>query len=349
VTARKVLVIIVNYRSAELTLRALWSLAGERGDPSFELTVFVVENASGEEAELQRGIEAHYGDFARLILSPINGGFGAGNNLGLKTAFDLGIVPDYVHMLNPDTEVKPGAIGSLVRFMDAHPNAGISSGSFEHQDGSPWPIAFRFPSIASELETGFRFRLVSRFLGKRAVARTMGEEPELIDWCSGASMMVRREVLESVGGFDERFFLYFEEVDLCMRIKEAGWEIWYVPESRVMHVRGQSTGVTALDQGPRRLPGYWFESRRRYFVKHHGPVYAGLVDAAAIVSGSFGAIKDKLKRVQPTPYLLRDIAAHCVVWPKNRDLPEPECYVLPRSDPPPALQPEPSKLAAARA
>lgn len=328
---RQVMVVIVNYRSAELTLRALASLAREREDPNLALTALVVENASGDERTLRRGIESQYGDFAQLIVSPTNGGFGAGNNLGIKTGHALGLRPDYVHMLNPDTEVKPGAVAALVRFMDAHPRVGLSSGSFEHEDGSPWPIAFRFPSIASELENGFRWRPVSRVLEKRAVARTMGDEPAPIDWCSGASMMVRREVLESVGGFDERFFLYFEEVDLCQRIKEAGWEIWYVPESRVMHVRGQSTGVTALDQGPKRLPAYWFESRRRYFVKHHGPLYAGLADAAALLGNSFGVLKDKLKRVRPTPHLLRDITTQSVLWPKNRALPEAEYYVLPKA------------------
>jgi N-acetylglucosaminyl-diphospho-decaprenol L-rhamnosyltransferase len=335
-TPRKVLVIIVNYRSAQLTLRALASLAEERRDPSIELTVFVVENASGDEAILRRGIETHYGDFARLIVSPVNGGFGAGNNLGMKVGHELGLVPDYVHMLNPDTEVKAGALTTLVRFMEAHPQCGVSSGSFEFQDGSLWPFAFRFPSIASELEIGFRWRVVSRILGHRAVARTMGNEPEQVDWCSGASMMVRREVLESVGGFDEGFFLYWEEVDLCLRIKEAGWEIWYVPASRVMHVSGQSTGVTAIDRGPQRLPGYWYESRRRYFVKHHGPLYAGLADAAAMVSNTFGVVKDKLKRIRPTPHMVRDIAAQSVAWPKNRKLSEPEQFVLPKSEPPPS-------------
>ncbi len=332
---RKVLVIIVNYRSAELTLRALKSLARERHDPLFDLQALVVENASGDEAILRQGIESQYGDFARLVVSPANGGFGAGNNLGLKTGHALGLVPDYVHMLNPDTEVKPGAIATLVRFMDAHPRAGISSGSFEFQDGKEWPFAFRFPSIASELETGFRWRPISRVLGNHAIARTMGSEPARIDWCSGASMMVRREVLESVGGFDERFFLYFEEVDLCLRIKEAGWEIWYVPESRVMHICGQSTGVTDPKAGPRRLPSYWFESRRRYFVKHHGALYAGLADAAAVVGHSFGVLKDKLKRVAPTPHLVRDLAAQSVLWPSNRQLTQPEHYVLPASTPPP--------------
>jgi hypothetical protein len=95
--------------------------------------------------------------------------------------------------------------------------------------------------------------------------------------------------------------------------------------------------VTALDQGPKRLPAYWYESRRRYFVKHHGPVYAGLADAAAQVSNSFGVLKDKIKRVTPTPYMLRDITAQSVVWPKNRELPEAEYYVLPKSESAPVL------------
>jgi GT2 family glycosyltransferase len=235
-----------------------------------------------------------------------------------------------VHFLNPDTEIKPGAVLALVRFLEAHSRAGVASGSFEHQDGTLWPIAFRFPSPAGELEAGCRLGIVSRLLRERSVPRTMGSQPEQIDWCSGASMMLRREVLETVGGFDEAFFLYFEEVDLCLRIKAAGWECWYVPESRVMHVRGQSTGVTVLEQAPRRLPPYWFESRRRYFVKHHGPAYAALADAAFLLGNGVGQLKDTLKRVPRTPFLLRDLARESVFWPRHRQKLEPaRCYVLP--------------------
>jgi N-acetylglucosaminyl-diphospho-decaprenol L-rhamnosyltransferase len=326
----EVLVVIVNYRSAELTLRALASLAREREQPELALSAVVVENASGDAAQLARGIEARFGDFARLVVSPVNGGFGAGNNLGLEAAHAAGARPRYVHFLNPDTEIKPGAVLALVRFLEGHPRAGVASGSFEHQDGTPWPIAFRFPSPAGELEAGCRLGVVSRLLRARAVPRTMGLAPEQIDWCSGASMMLRREVLETVGGFDAAFFLYFEEVDLCLRIKAAGWECWYVPESRVMHVRGQSTGVTVLEQAPRRLPPYWFESRRRYFVKHHGSAYAALADAAFLIGNGIGALKDTLKRVPRTPFLLRDLARQSVLWPRHRRTLEPaRCYVLP--------------------
>lgn len=105
-------------------------------------------------------------------------------------------------------------------------------------------------------------------------------------------MMVRREVLETVGGLDESFFLYFEEIGLCARLAAAGWERWYVPLSRVIHLRGWSTGVTGLDEPSRRLPAYWFESRRRYFVKHHGFRYAALADAAFLAGRAVGTLRD---------------------------------------------------------
>jgi GT2 family glycosyltransferase len=324
----EVLVVIVNYKTADLALRALRSLAGERKNPFLSLQAIVVENASGDEERLARGIR-EFSDFARLVVSPINGGFGAGNNLGVRAAHEAGLRFDYVHFLNPDTEVRPGAVVELARFLRDTPRAGLASGSFEHEDGTAWPIAFRFPSIAGEIEGGCGLRIVSRFLGSRAVARTMGQRPERIDWCSGASMMLRREVLETVGGFDEAFFLYYEEVDLCRRIEAAGYECWYVPSSRVMHVRGQSTGVTALGK-PRRLPGYWFESRRRYYAKHHGYRYAAAVDAAALLANGVGALRDTLKRSPTTPHFLRDLARESAFLARNRKpLDPPRSYVLP--------------------
>lgn len=324
----EVLVVIVNYKTADLALRALRSLAVEREHPLLSLHAVVVENASGDEDRLAHGIR-EFSDFARLVVSPVNGGFGAGNNLGVRAAYEAGIRFDYVHFLNPDTEVRPGAVVELAAFLAEKPRAGLASGSFEHADGTAWPIAFRFPSIAGEIEGGCRLGVVSRFLGDRAVARTMGDEPEPIDWCSGASMMLRREVLETVGGFDEAFFLYYEEVDFCRRIKAAGYECWYVPASRVMHVRGQSTGVTVLGK-PRRLPGYWFESRRRYYAKHHGYRYTAIADAATLVAHGVGAMRDVLKGIPRTPHFLRDLAKQSAFLARNRGELEPERhYVLP--------------------
>lgn len=313
-----VLVVIVNYRSAALTLRALASLETERAHPELRLRAVVVENDSGDAEALGRGIRERFSDFAELVISPVNGGFGAGNNLGISTAIERGYAFDYVQLLNPDTEARPGAVLALARFLAAHPRAGLASGSFEHQDGTPWTIAFRFPSVAGEFEAGAKLGIVSRLLEGRAVPRSMGDSPAPIDWCAGASLMLRRQVLEQIGGFDEAFFLYYEEVDLCRRIRAAGWECWYVPESRVMHVRGQSTGVTALDQKPRRLPGYWFESRRRYFLKHHGRGYTALADLAALAGNTLGALKERLRGQPRTPFFLRDLLAHSAIGPRGQ-------------------------------
>jgi hypothetical protein len=110
------------------------------------------------------------------------------------------------------------------------------------------------------------------------------------DWVSGASLIVRREVIEQVGLMDEGYFLYFEEVDFCRRAREAGWECWYVPDSRVMHLEGASTGINAV---AKRRGGYWYDSRRRYFVKHFG--IAGLV--AADVLWAIGRSMYSIRRI----------------------------------------------------
>lgn len=314
----EVAVVIVNYRSAELTLRALASLAKEHENPALSLSVVVVENDSGDAERLYEGIAESYADFAQLVVSPVNGGFGAGNNLGVRTLLSQGSQAKAFHFLNPDTVVHPGAVLALARFLQAHPRAGAVGSRFEHADGTPWPIAFRFPTPLGEIESGACLGVVSRLLKQHTVALELGEQPEQVDWLSGASMMMRREVLESVGGFDETYFLYFEETDLCLRTKQAGWQIWYVPDSRVMHIRGQSTGVTVLDDKPKRLPRYWFESRRRYFAKNHGLAYAAAADLAFLAGNGIGRLKNALQRKPITPKLLLDFVRESVLLPHNR-------------------------------
>ena len=318
-TSPEVLVIIVNYRSAELTLRALGSLAAERqAHPELGLRAVVVENASGDEALLEQEIGARFADWATLVVSPTNGGFGAGNNFGIRWALENGSDARFFHFLNPDTEVGPGAVSELVKFLDAHPSAGVAGGRIQNQDGSDWPFAFRFPSPLSELEAACELGIVSKLLANFTVAREMGEEIAQVDWLPGASMMARRVMLERIGGFDEEYFLYYEETDLCRRARQNGWEIWYVPTSRVMHISGASTGVTAKDQGPKRLPRYCYESRRRYFVKNHGFRYAALADLAFLAGKSISALKRTLKREPNTPYLFQDFLRDTVILPQNR-------------------------------
>jgi N-acetylglucosaminyl-diphospho-decaprenol L-rhamnosyltransferase len=325
VTPIQVVSIIVNYKSARLSLDALESLAAERAaQPELALTAVVVENASGDAELLAREISARFSSFARLVVSEVNGGFGAGNNLGVRAVLESGQRPDYVHFLNPDTVVRPGGVRELVRFLETHPKAGLAGSLFEHEDGSLWPRAFRFPSPLGEFEGGCSTGIVSKLLSRYVVALDMGQEPEQVDWISGASMLMRRAALEATGGFDESFFLYYEEVDLCLRARQAGWECWYVPSSRVMHVRGQSTGVHVTGEGPKRLPKYWFESRRRYFAKN-GYGYAAAADLAFFLGNSIGALKRVIKGDKTgTPHLLRDFMRESVLRAENRSVAPPK-------------------------
>ena len=316
-TPLEVLVVTVNYRSAALTLRSLAALESERQSGELALSAIVVENDSGDAEVLARGMQ-RFSHFARLVVSPTNGGYGAGNNLGLRAARTAGARPRYVHFLNPDTEVRLGGVLELARFLETHPRVGMAGSSFEHADGTPWRVAFRFPSALGELEGSMNLGVVTRFLRRRAIAVELGDVPERVDWVSGASFMVRSDVLEAVGGFDEGYFLYFEETDLFLRARAVGWECWYVPQSRVMHLRGQSTGVTSLDAGGRRIPGYWFASRRRYFLKHHGVGYALLADLAFGFGNLVGALRARVKGHATPQRLLRDLLHESVLWPRHR-------------------------------
>jgi len=327
-----VLVVIVNYRSAQLTFDCVRSLEPERRDVP-NLRVVVVENNSGEADVLRQGLEgSEYRDWVRIVESDYNGGFAYGFNLGLRAADDDGCVSQLLLLLNPDTRVYPGAVRVLCDFLQANPQVGIVGSGLDLADGTNWPFAFRFPSIWSEIERGISLGLASKILRRHAVAQQMGNRPAQIDWVPGASMMVRRDVMERVGCLDECFFLYFEETDFCRRAKNAGSSCWYVPESRVLHIAGQSTGLTAHDRKPERVPRYWFESRRRYFLKHHGSAYAAIADLAFVSSRLLGRLKGLLRRADRTdpPKLLRDFLRHSSIWRRNRRL-QPEITYHPAS------------------
>lgn len=326
-----VAVIIVTYRTAGLTIAAIRSIEAERKTAGLKLRVIVVDNASGDGSAISEAVrENDWSSWVSLILSPRNGGFAYGNNLGIQHAYQSG-TPDYVHLLNPDAQVRPGAIGALVRFMESHPEVGIAGSKILNADGTEWPIAFRFPGLISELENGLSVGIASRVLRRWIVAREMGQEPEQVDWVCGASMMIRPTVIAAIGGLDENYFLYFEETDFCYRALRHGFSTWYVPESRVMHIRGQSTKVTAITKAPKRLPDYWFHSRRRYFARTYGTPYAITIDIVALVAHSLGTAKKLiLNRVNATvPHFLGDLFRSSVLRPENRNFPPVRTFTPP--------------------
>lgn len=269
----EVLVVIVNYRTPKLVCDALRSLAAdglaERGGKAI-----VVDNASGDDsvATLERTI-AEQGWSAWASVQPLatNGGFAAGNNAAIREVLAGDDPPRFVWLLNPDTIVRAGALAAMVDFMADHDRVGIVGSQLLDEREQVAPSARRCPSPWSEFEGSVRLGVVSRWLHRRLVRMPVKQQPHECDWVSGASMLVRREVFDDVGLLDEGYFLYFEELDFCIRAGLRGWEVWHVPASRIVHLEGSSTGIGQR----KRRGGYWYDSRRRFFVKRYG--IAGLV------------------------------------------------------------------------
>jgi hypothetical protein len=322
-------IVIVTYKSAELTVEGIRSIAAERAATHRIIRVIVVDNASGDYDTIASSVCANgWSQWVSLVLAPRNGGFAYGNNLGIRQALRTAR-PDYVYLLNPDAQVRTGAIGVLADFLEMHSDAGIAGSGIENEDGSDWPIAFRFPSLLSELNDGLALGIVSRLLRPWTVARHMSRTAEPVDWVSGAAMMIRASVLEAIGGLDERYFLYFEETDFCRRAHRAGFTTWYVPDSRVMHMRGKSTNLSMVEARPKRLPRYWFESRRRYFALNFGFGYAIATDTVALTAHALGGLKRLVlfQTDRAIPHFLRDLYRHSVLRRRNRSLQLPHTSI----------------------
>lgn len=314
-----VLVVIVNYRTGPLVVECLRSLQGEvAACPGSRVAVVDNQSGDGSADVIAAAIEREgWSGWAELMRAPANGGFSYGNNHAVRPALASGTPPAYFWILNPDTVVTPGALTALVDFSQAHPQVGIAGSSMDGGDGKLWPYAFRFPSLLSEVVGGLRLGFVGRLFPRHVVLREMGQEaPAQVDWLPGASMLVRREVFESVGLMDEGYFLYFEETDFCLAARRKGWETWYVPQSRMTHIAGQSTGVTGQQEGLRRRPQYWFDSRRRYWVKNHGRAYAAATDVLwALAYGSWW-LRNLVQR-KPSdnpPHFFRDVLRNSALF-----------------------------------
>jgi N-acetylglucosaminyl-diphospho-decaprenol L-rhamnosyltransferase len=276
---------IVNYRTAPLVVECLASVAAQRAALAGGRVV-VVDNASGDGSveHLREAIAARgWSDWAEVVASPTNGGFSAGNNAAIARIRERDPGFDTVFLLNPDTVLRPGALEAMQAFVAAHAPC-IAGGSIEDASGRVEPSSHPFPSPLGELAASAQLRVLHRAIARRrprppvnAVARC--------DWVSGAWMALSRAVIDTVGPMDERFFLYFEEVDYCARARGAGFACWQVPSARIVHLEGASTGVKVAR---RRRPAYWFDSRRRYFVKHHG--VGGLLAADALFAIGRGSL-----------------------------------------------------------
>jgi GT2 family glycosyltransferase len=273
--------VTVNYKTPDLAIRCLESIEGQRRHLA-DLQAVVVDNASGDgSAERLRAVlaERGWGSWVRLVENPSNSGFGSGNNLVLRAALAGDRPPDFFLLINPDAALDPGALPALVDFMSTHPRVGLAGPRTRDQRGFG-ATAFRFPGILNSLDEGLHFGPLTRLLGRWRLAPPPRTESHRTDWLSGGCLLIRRTVLEEVGLFDEGYFLYFEEVDLSLRAARAGWESWFVAGATALHEAGAATGASNGREVTRRMPRYWFESRRRYFLKNRGRLVCLLADLA---------------------------------------------------------------------
>lgn len=289
-TRPTLLTIILNYKTAPMTCRAADAAVKAMDGIAGEIVIVDNDSGDGSYEELSAFV-ADRGwttdNRVRVLQSGRNGGFGAGNNVGIRAGLSDGQSPDYIYVQNSDAFPAPDAIRLLLDRLETTPDAGFAGSYIHGEDGDPHLTTFRFPSIASEFESAIRFGPVSRLLGKHAVpVPTPGESCE-VDWLAGASLMMRRSVLDEIGLFDETFFLYFEETDLCRRARMAGHKTLFIRESEVAHIGSVSTGMKSWS----RVPGYWFDSRLHYFTKNHGALYA----AGATLAHVFGGALHRLR------------------------------------------------------
>lgn len=293
----KLLVVVLCYRVPELTIDCLHSLSGNI-DRVPGAKVAVCENGTGGDAvdRLRRAIEENgWESWVDLTVVEVNRGFCGGNNLVIRAALESDDPPEYVLLLNADTVVQEHSLDALVDFMDAHPKAGIAGSQLLSPEGEIQASPFRYQGIASELDRGLRLGVATKLLSPPL--HVDPSRPNRAEWVSGASQILRTSMLEQIGLLDEGLYTYFDDIDICLRADRAGWEVWFVPESKVVHLEGASTGIKgSTPQRPKRRPAYWFQARRRFFLKNYGKLYTALADAAFLCGFALWRLRRPIQR-----------------------------------------------------
>jgi len=266
-------VIVVSFNTREILRACLLRLSEVTQDLSVE--VIVVDNNSRDQSAdmVERDFPA-----VKLVRSDFNLGFAAANNVGFKHANG-----EFVLLLNPDALLEPGALHKALAYMTANPAIGMGGGHLLDRAGKMQPSARQFPSLMNEMIvlSGLAARFPkSRFFGRFDRTWDESNQPARVDWVPGAFALIRRSALDAVGPFDERFFLYYEEVDLCLRFQKAGWAIWYWPDVVIRHWGGESSKTVKdveFSSSGSQLTLWRMRSALLYYRKHHGVGMAWLV------------------------------------------------------------------------
>ena len=250
----KLSIIVVSWNTRDILADCLCSVYEHPPTVPFEL--IVVDNASSDgSADMVRQQFPQ----ARLIASEENLGFAQGNNLAVPLCQG-----EHILLLNPDTVVKPHALQTLVDFLDQHPQAGAVGSMLLNPDETLQPSCHPAPKLSRELWRLFHLDTVYPY-GRYHMHRWSTSQPREVDVIQGASLLVRKEILDKIGFLDGDYFMFSEEVDLCFRLQKAGWKLYWEPASRVIHLGGQSTRQVATEMFLQLYLG-----KLKYFRKHYG-------------------------------------------------------------------------------
>lgn len=325
-SARDLAVIVVTWNVRDLALQTLRSLYDDLAGSGLDAQVIVVDSASSDGT-----VAAVRAQFPQtdVIAFTENLGFGRANNLGLKHvgfgSSPAEMLPRAVYLLNPDTITRPGATRTLFDALFAESRAGLVGAQLSYSDGAFQHSAFAFPGLrqlwAEFFPTPGRW-VEGAFNGRYPRALYAGLQPFPVDFVLGATMMLRREVVLQTGGFDERFFMYCEEIDWAWRIRKAGWQVYCVPAAHVVHLGGQSTGqakaVNTL---------HLWRSRLRLYALHH-PRWKSWFARGIIAAGM--SLKARAARRRGHTELaeayrqIRTMALYPLTYETNRHRPDSE-------------------------
>ncbi len=267
-------IVIVNYNTEKLLRSCLESVyGGANGTP---LDIWVVDNNSRDNSVAM--LKSMF-PMVKVIQNPSNVGFSRANNLVISQSRS-----DYILLLNPDTLIIGDAIEQVVKFMKEHPEVGVAGCKVLNRDGTLQLACRR--SIPTPEVAFYRLTGLSRLFPRSRVMAKYNmtyESPDLtheVDAVSGAFLMIRRQVVEEIGLLDERFFMYGEELDWCLRTKRAGWSVMYYPEAEIIHYKGESTKYNSR-KATLEFYRAMYLFHRKHFAKDYSPltnflIYAGI-------------------------------------------------------------------------
>ncbi len=281
-------IIIVNWNTPDLLAQCLESLKSELEVlPNLTTETVVVDNASTDESV--KLIREQF-PWVTLIENQNNVGFAAANNQAVHQSSGR-----YVFLLNPDTELKPGALAPLIEFLDSHPQAGAAGSRLLNPNETLQTSCYPALTLSRELWRLFHLDKFHAY-GVYHMKKWDTDARREVDVLQGASLLLRRKALDQVGVLDDDYFMYTEEVDLCYRLQKGGWQLFWVPQSQVVHYGGQSTQQVAT-----KMFLWLYQSKLIFFRKHYGRIGAFVYKLILLLATLIRLILSPLIWLEPLP------------------------------------------------